>query len=89
MLILALAVVKATVSLILDILMFMMFMRAIFSWFPGLSESSLGEFLFTLTEWVITPVRILFDAMRINVPMMIDIPFFVTFLLLSVVSSLI
>ncbi len=86
---LVLAVVQATVSLILDVLMLMMFLRAVTSWFPGLSDSSLGDFLFTVTEWVITPVRGLFEALGFDAPTVIDIPFFVTFILLSVVSSLI
>ena len=84
-----LAVIQATVGLMLDVLMLMMFLRAIFSWFPGLSDSALGEFLFTVTEWVITPVRGLFELLHIDAPMMIDLPFFVTFLLLSVVSSIV
>lgn len=81
--------VENTVSLVLDILTTLMFLRAVFSWLPGLSESRFGEFLYTLTEWVILPVRTLFDKMNWNAPMMIDLPFFVTFLLLSVVSSII
>ncbi len=84
----AAAVLQSTVSLALDILMFMMFARAIISWIPGLSETPLGEFLFTVTEWVILPVRALFDAMNWGGSMMIDFPFFVTFILLSVISSL-
>lgn len=81
--------VENTVSLVLDILTTLMFLRAVVSWLPGLSESRFGEFLYTLTEWVILPVRTLFDKMNWNAPMMIDLPFFVTFLLLSVVSSII
>ena len=84
----AVAVLSSTVSLALDILMFLMFARAIVSWLPGLSETSVGEFLFTVTEWVILPVRALFDTMNWNGSMMLDMPFFVTFLLLSVISSL-
>ena len=86
---LLLGVVQGTVSLFLDVLMFAMFARAVISWLPGLSESRLAEFLFTVTEWVITPVRALFERMNWDAPMMIDLPFFVTFLLLSVVSSII
>ena len=65
----------------------MMLARAIFSWFPNLSESAFGDFLFTVTEWVITPVRVAFDKFGIGMNMMIDIPFFVTFILLSVLAS--
>ena len=85
----ALGVVQGTVSLFLDVLMFAMFARAIISWLPGLSDSHLGEFLFPVTDWVITPVRALFERMHWDAPMMIDLPFFVTFMLLSIVSSII
>ena len=86
--ILFLATFKATVGLLLDVLMIMMFLRAIFSWFPGLSDSAFGEFLFTVTEWVITPVRALFELLHIDNAMVIDMPFFVTFIILSVVSNI-
>ncbi len=85
----ALFVVMSTVGFLLDVLLFMMFARAIFSWIPGLSDSKLGDFLFTVTEWVVLPVRNLFEALNINVPMMIDIPFLVTYLILMIVSVLI
>ena len=78
---------RFTVGLFLDVLQFMMFARAIISWLPDLSDSRLGDFLFTVTEWVITPVRTLFDRMGWGMNMMIDIPFFVTFILLSVIGS--
>lgn len=82
-----LAVLRYTVSLFLEVLQFMMLARAVFSWFPNLSDSALGDFLFTVTEWVITPVRMLFDKMGWGMNMIIDIPFFVTFILLSVLGS--
>lgn len=82
-----LAVLRYTVGLFLEVLQFMMLARAIFSWFPNLSESAFGDFLFTVTEWVITPVRVAFDKFGIGMNMMIDIPFFVTFILLSVLAS--
>ena len=88
MIIYAASVLQTTVSLALDILMFLMFLRAIISWFPGLNDTSFSEFLFSVTEWIIYPVRCLFDAMNWNGAMMIDIPYFITFLLLSVISSL-
>lgn len=83
------SVIQMTASLILDVLQFMMFARAIVSWFPNLSESGVGEFLYTVTEWIIAPVRALFDKFGWNNNMILDIPFFVTFLLLSVLGTII
>ena len=87
MLIFAYSVVRI-VGLALDVLLFLMFARAIISWFPDVSESKIGEFLYTVTEWVIMPVRSLFYALNFNPSIPLDIPFFVTFLLLSIISSI-
>ena len=87
--VLFLAFVQMTVRLVLDVLTTLMFLRAVVSWLPGLSDTRFGEFLYTVTEWVIMPVRSLFDKMNWNAPIMIDVPFFVTFILLTVVSSII
>lgn len=81
-------VLRYTVGLLLEVLQFMMLARAIFSWFPNLSDSSLGDFVFTVTEFVIAPVRALFDKFGWGVGMMLDMPFFVTFILLSVLGTL-
>ena len=82
----AFALLRSTIGLIVEIMRFMMFARAIISWIPNLSESRIADFLFTVTEFIITPVRVLFDKMGWNNPMMIDIPFFVTFIFLTVVG---
>ena len=81
-----LSVIQLTVSLLLDVLQFMMFARAIVSWFPNLSETAFGEFLYTVTEWMILPVRAVFDKFGWNGNMIFDMPFMVTFLILSVVG---
>lgn len=83
-----LALFRSTLDTLLDILQYMMFFRALISWFPGLSESSVGVFLYTVTEWLIIPVRALFDRCGWNNMMMIDVPFFVTFIILSIVGSI-
>lgn len=83
------SVIQMTVALLLDVLQFMMFARAIVSWFPNLSETKLGEFLYTVTEWVILPMRTLFDKLGWGNEMIIDLPFFATFILLSIIGILI
>ena len=83
------SVLSSTVGLLVDVLQFMMFARAIISWIPGLDESALGNFLFTVTEWIILPVRALFDKLGWGNNMILDIPFFVTFIILAVLSFII
>ncbi|MBE6681216.1 MAG: hypothetical protein E7600_02880 [Ruminococcaceae bacterium] len=82
----ALALLRGTAGLVIEVLRFMMFARAIVSWIPSLSESRIADFLFAVTEFLITPVRILFDKMGWNNSMMIDIPFFVTFIFLTFIG---
>lgn len=84
-----LAVIFGTLRLLIDVLQFMMFARAIVSWIPSLSDSSAGEFLFSVTEWLIMPVRSLFDRFGWNANTIIDLPFFATFILLSFIRTLI
>ena len=81
-------VVRITLSLLISILHVAMFIRAIFSWFP-MGENKFSQFLYALTEPVIYPVRRIFEALNIGVGLPIDIPFFVTFLLLSVINMFI
>jgi len=81
------ALVQLTVGLFLEILQLMMLARAIISWFPNLADSALGDFLYTVTEWFIMPVRALFDKFGWGQNMMLDIPFFVTYIILFIIST--
>lgn len=68
---------------ILSVLQIAMLVRAIMSWFP--TESNRFEnFLYTITEPLIMPIRILFEKLNWFQGLPIDISFFVTYLLLSV-----
>lgn len=80
-----LEIVRNTVYIIIVVLQSAMFLRAIMSWFP-FGEGKLSDFLYALTEPVIFPVRFLFDKMNWNPALPIDIPFFITFLLLSALT---
>ena len=75
-----------TVSIALSILMFAMLGRAILSFLP-FEDSPLGAFLAMITEPVIYPVRCLFEKLNIGVGFPLDIPFFVTYMILAVLSA--
>lgn len=80
---LVLALLQNTVCVILSVLQIAMLVRAIMSWFP--TESNRFEnFLYTITEPLIMPIRILFEKLNWFQGLPIDISFFVTYLLLSV-----
>ena len=61
-----------------------MFVRAIFSWIPTDIDNAFTRFLFGYTEVVIAPMRALFDRFHLFEGSPIDIPFFVTFMLLFI-----
>ncbi len=75
-----------TVRVIIGALQLCMFLRAIFSWIMADSDGPLITFLETVTEPVILPVRALCDRFGWFEGMPFDMPFLITFILLSVVN---
>ena len=78
-------VARSTAYILISVIQAAMFVRAIMSWFP-FGEGKFSAFLYAITEPIIYPVRALFEKMNWGVGLPIDIPFFVTFILLSFVS---
>ena len=63
-----------------------MLARAILSWFP-MDSNKLTDFLYTVTEPFIYPVRMLFEKMNWFTGLPIDMSFFVSYILLSVITT--
>lgn len=76
------------VSTIIRFLEFLMFARAIFSWFPQMHNSSIAEFLYMVTEPIILPFRSLLDRFRSLRMMPIDLSFLCAFLALEFLRML-
>lgn len=74
------------VDILLLALQMAMFLRAILSWIPGLEENRFSNFLYAITEPVIIPIRALFDRMGWFQNSPLDAAFFVTYILLAVLS---
>ena len=74
---------------ILFVLELAMLIRAILSWLPIREDNPIVLFVTMLTEPIVAPIRALFERMNWfqNIP--IDISFFVAYLLLSAVSTVI
>ncbi|NLE12106.1 MAG: YggT family protein [Clostridiales bacterium] len=71
----------------LAVLQLLLFARAILSWIPDMRGSRVSEFLISVTEPLIMPVRAVlskFEALR-GLP--IDISFLVTYLLLAALQA--
>ena len=76
------------VSVFLSILHLLMLVRAVMSWFPTDDDSPIFGFVFSLTEPIVIPVRIILDRSETVRSMPIDISFFIAFMLLSIVQTM-
>ena len=80
--------IRSIVMSVIRLLEFLLFARAILSWFPQSHGSKLSEFLYTVTEPLIMPFRSLlsrFDAIRM---MPIDISFLCAFFALEIIAAI-
>jgi uncharacterized protein YggT (Ycf19 family) len=75
-------VLVSTASLLIDGITLLMFIRAIFSWFPTESPGKLQLVIHHMTEPVIAPVRKFLWRMGWFQGLPIDMSFMVTYLLL-------
>lgn len=66
-----------------------MFVRAIISWFDPMKEMKISYYLFVLTEPVIMPLRKLCERMHWFEGSPLDVPFFMTFLVLMLIELLV
>ncbi len=79
-------IVSATVRIIIGVLQFLMLARAIISWLPIEEDNPIVSFLYGVTEPVIMPVRALLNRLGLFEGLPIDMSFFITFILLSVLE---
>ena len=76
---------SATVSLIIDVTLTLMFIRVILSLLPLSEDNKFSVFVYYVTEPVVTPMRILFDRLGLFRSLPIDMSFFFTYMLLAVI----
>ena len=79
----ALYLVSNTVSLLLGVLGFAMFLRAILSFFPAAEEWRFTEYLYYLTEIAVSPVRAVLTKFSGIDGSPLDLSFIITYLLIS------
>lgn len=76
------------IHVFLTAVLFMMFARAILSWFPLSNDNPLEEFLYRVTEPFVMPVRAIIERFEALDSLPIDISFFISFILLSVLLEI-
>lgn len=81
-------VISTTVSYLITAIQFLMFARAILSWLPMEDDNPIENFLYAVTEPVIMPVRAVIERFGWFEGMPIDMSFFITFLLLSILEMI-
>lgn len=81
-------VVSTTVRIIIIVLELLMMARAIVSWLPIDEDNPIVNFLYAVTEPVIIPVRSVIDYFGWFQGMPIDMSFFITFILLSILEMI-
>lgn len=77
------------VSALLSLLELAMFLRAVLSWIPALSDSAFGDFLYSVTEPIISPIRALADRFGWFRNSPIDFSFLIAYLLLFALQSMV
>ena len=82
-------ILQMTLSVLLGALELLMLGRAILSWLPIDEDNPLVRFLHTMTEPVIYPVRIFLERFDLFQGLPIDMSFFFTFILISILSMMI
>jgi len=79
-------VVTTTVKCLIGLLQFLMLIRAILSWIPMDEDNKINTFLYAVTEPVIMPVRMIIERFGWFEGLPIDMSFFITFILLSILE---
>ncbi|MBR4295865.1 MAG: YggT family protein [Clostridia bacterium] len=81
-------VVAKTTLVLLEVLQFAMLVRAILSWIPLSDDNKIERFVYALTEPIIYPIRVLLSRFSTFQSMPIDFSFFITYILLILLSTL-
>ncbi|HHT54354.1 MAG TPA: YggT family protein [Clostridiales bacterium] len=76
------------VKILIYALQFAMLLRAVMSWIPDIQDNKFSDFLYTVTEPVVLPVRMLFEKLRWFQNFPLDVSFIVAYLLLAILSAI-
>ena len=75
-----------SIEIFFELIYFLIFIRIILSWIPGLNQSSIGLFIYNLTEPILGPVRNMIDKSPIGGGMILDFSPIISLFLIKVVS---
>ncbi len=81
--------IRAVVSRVLYLLEIMMLVRAVMSFVSPNASGKVFDFIYNVTEFFISPVRALLGRFEFVRRSPLDIPFFVTTLIIAIFASII
>ncbi len=75
-------------TFLIDVLLFLMLIRAILSWLPIEIDHPIMDFLYTVTEAVISPVRAIVERSQAAASLPLDLSFGITSMLLVIIKMM-
>lgn len=82
-----LILISSFISALCSAALLLLLIRAIFSWFPG-QGGAFANAIYAVTEPILFPVRKLFSLLDIGFGSPLDIPFYITCVLLAVIRMI-
>lgn len=80
--------IRTAAQFLLVVIEIAMFVRAVISFIASLQGGVLDQFSYAISEPFVIPMRILLDRFESVRNLPVDVPFFITFLLISVIQTL-
>lgn len=81
-------IVTSTALSVVRLLQFLIFARAIASWFPQVASGQIGNFLYSVTEPILMPIRNFIRKLNLFGGMPIDFSVLAAFLILEIISTM-
>ena len=83
-----LVILVRSLDVAISAIQLLMLIRAVFSWIPDMGDNVINNFVCTVTEPVIAPVRAIMERFNIMQGLPIDMSFMITYFLLFAVQML-
>lgn len=77
------------VNIFCQVIYLLIFVRIILSWLPGANRSSIGGFIYNLTEPILGPIRKMIDRSPIGGGMMLDFSPVIALFLMEIIKRIV
>ena len=80
---------SSIIDVFLSVTLFLMLVRVVLSWIPVSDDNAIEEFVYATTEPFVIPVRLIFDKFDALNGLPIDLPFFVSYILITFLQRMV